>query len=141
MAPMFCLSICSRSVSNPSCLSRPASRKSIYLRGPIPGSVAVANVESRVASIDHPAFRRPPPGQRMGPGRHGHSKKTILIGFYASCALVYFALNVDRMTADASNRRAFDRQALYLATESLFFQVSLAYYRLYAEDPEPPPIR
>lgn len=67
--------------------------------------------------------------------------KRILIGLYASCALVYFAFNIDRMTADASNRRAYDRQALYLATESLFFPVSLAYYRFYADDPEPPPIR
>lgn len=64
-----------------------------------------------------------------------------MIGIYVFCALVYFALNDHRITADSGDRRAHERQALYLATESLFFPFFLAYYRFYADQQEPPLIR
>lgn len=70
-----------------------------------------------------------------------HKMKKILIGIYLFCALVYFALNDHRITADPSNRRSHERQALYLATESLFFPLFLSYYYLYADEQEPPLIR
>jgi hypothetical protein len=65
--------------------------------------------------------------------------KRVLIGIYLSCALVYFALNTHRITAEPYKGKTHERQASILAAESVLFPLFLAYYHLY-KDGEAPPI-
>ena len=61
--------------------------------------------------------------------------KKVLVGGYLLCALIYFALNSYRITADSTRyRHTHQIQSLILAGESLFFPFFLAYYQYLDKD-------